>query len=137
MNRTNFNSLWPSLTASFFSESALQRGTEEIPVNISEAEQQFEIELILPGFSKEDLDIQIEQDDFLKVAGNIPENQESESKVKRRRDFTQKPFEKSFRLGKNLDRKQIEASFRNGILKISIPKISRENSTNSISIPLN
>ena len=137
MNTASSHSIWPSLTGTFFSESTLLCGQEEIPVNISEEEQQFEIELILPGFSKEDLDIQIEQDDFLKVAGNVPENQESESKVKRRRDFTQKPFEKSFRLGKNLDRKQIEASFRNGILKISIPKISRESRINSVAIPLN
>jgi HSP20 family molecular chaperone IbpA len=137
MNTASPHSIWPSLTGTFFGESTLLCGQEEIPVNISEEEQQFEIELILPGFSKEDLDIQIEQDDFLKVAGNVPENQEPESKVKRRRDFTQKPFEKSFRLGKNLDRKLIEASFRNGILKISIPKISRENRINSVTIPLN
>jgi HSP20 family molecular chaperone IbpA len=117
---------------SFYGESRMHDCPEEIPVSISEEELQFEIELILPGFSKENLDVRMEQDDFLTVSGNVVEN-----KIKRRRDFTPKPFEKSFQLGKNLNRKHIQASFQNGILKISIPKISRESSRNSVTIPLN
>jgi HSP20 family protein len=136
MNRHNFFPAIPFLSGGF-SENAFTKSDKlHIPVNIAEEADRLEIELALPGFSKEQLDLNLDDNNLLKIEGKVPDNEQSSQSIRRRNEFSVKPFSKSFRLGKGLERKGIQASFLNGILRISIPKISRETKNESIAIPL-
>jgi HSP20 family protein len=86
--------------------------------NISETETGFNIQLAVPGFSKEDIQITLE-DNKIKVSGK-KEIAESTKFVKR--EFNYSTFERVFTLPEHVNADQINASSDNGILSIVVPK---------------
>lgn len=91
---------------------------------VSEDENQFKIEFVVPSLSKQDISIYLE-DDVLKVKYERPE------------DSTQKytpSFEKSFTLPEDINDKKIDAKVENGILTILIPKLKKKTTQRTISI---
>lgn len=95
-----------------------------VSYNVSEDENQFKIEFIVPSLSKEDISVSLE-DDLLKVKYEKPE------------DSTQKyvpSFEKVFTLPEDINDKKIDAKAENGILTISIPKLKKKTTQRTISI---
>jgi HSP20 family protein len=89
--------------------------------NILETGQDFRIELSVPGFSKNDIRINLEGQ-ILKVSGeaqNTPDNQD-ERYI--RREFSRQAFSRSFRLSNWVDASGINAKYENGTLLLTIPK---------------
>ena len=85
----------------------------ELPYNVKETENDYTLEVSLPGFEKTDLNIRVEND-LLTISHN--KNQSSET-------FTWKhDFTKSFTLPKYVNTKKVTASLENGILNIVLPK---------------
>lgn len=108
---------------SFFDESLFDSSNEEyLPaVNVKDMDNTFELEIAAPGYSKGDLEIQI-QDNYLKVIAKT-ENEEVENNENyTRKEFSQSAFKRSFYLPENIDQEHIEAEFKNGLLKLSLPK---------------
>ena len=82
--------------------------------DIYENEEAFVIELAVPGYSKKDIEISVE-DSVLKVNGKRElANKETEE------------FASGFQLAKNLDLNGIEARTENGILSLKLPKAKKE-----------
>jgi HSP20 family protein len=88
-----------------------------VPANIIENGDQYLIELSVPGFSKEQISIKVDKD-VLVVKSDRKEN---EGVKYVRREFGSANFERRFVLSKQIDSDKISASFRNGILEISLP----------------
>ena len=91
--------------------------------NVSESDKEFNIELSVPGFSKEDIKVEIEKD-VLKISATSEEKKEekdSEDKILRQ-EFRSSSFTRSFSLPENVDIENISALQENGILRISLPK---------------
>tara|TARA_B100001179_G_scaffold232951_1_gene228076 strand:- start:304 stop:678 length:375 start_codon:yes stop_codon:yes gene_type:complete len=74
-----------------------------------EKDNQFQIEIDAPGFSKKDLGVTIEED-FLNVKGKVDVGG-------RKRDI-----DKKYKLPENVDKTKMSACLKNGILSITIPK---------------
>ncbi len=91
-----------------------------VPVNIREEEKSFHIELSVPGFSKEEIRINVEKN-VLTVQSVQNENQETKENYLSR-EFKKGSFGRKFNLPKNVDQDQISAVFTNGILEITVPK---------------
>jgi HSP20 family protein len=91
-----------------------------VPANISEEENSFRIELYVPGFSKEDVKINV-QKNILTIQSVKSENPEKKSGYLSR-EFGIRNFERRFSLPKNVNSDEISAVFNNGILEITIPK---------------
>jgi HSP20 family protein len=91
-----------------------------VPVNIREEEKSFHIELSVPGFSKEEIRINV-QKNVLTVQSVQNENQDSKENYLSR-EFKKGSFERKFNLPKHVDQEQISAVFTNGILEITVPK---------------
>ena len=89
--------------------------------NISETEKSFKIEMSVPGYSKEDFNLHVE-DNLLVVSVEKEETKEEEKDNFVYHEFNVNNFKRSFRLSKNVDSNSIEANYENGILKIEIPK---------------
>ena len=101
-------------------------GTENLntnfpPVNIKENETNFELELIIPGFKKEDFNIEIE-DAILTISSAIKTENEEDKNTYTRREFSIKSFKRAFTLPDSIDEATINANYENGILAISLPK---------------
>lgn len=86
--------------------------------NIYESEIGYEIELAIPGFSKENVEITIENDK-LKITGT---RELMEAKKTFRSEYPHTKFERNFNLSKEIDQDNIKATFENGILLVTLSK---------------
>lgn len=102
------------------------------PVNITEKDDQFIVEVQAPGWNKEDFQIKIEED-VLSISAHTPKAEKTEaadeSEVKAepvsksvRKEFSRKNFKRSFTLSDKINREGIEAIYNNGILTVSLTK---------------
>ena len=102
-------------------------------VNTRETEENYHIEVELPGVKKEDVDIKIDGN-VLTIAGerNVKEEVKDEDyhKIESRYGL----FSRSFTLPERVDTSNIEAEFINGILEITIPKLKIDTSSKKIEI---
>lgn len=89
--------------------------------NIIENEKDFVIELAVPGMSKEDFNIKLE-DDILSISVEHKEAEENEEKNYSRREFRYDGFTRSFSLSENINQEKIKADYKNGVLSITLPK---------------
>ncbi len=89
--------------------------------DVSESENTFELNLDLPGMTKDDIDISF-HDGVLEISGDRSlERNESEDSVFR---FERKSgkFSRTFTLGKAIDTLSISASYEAGVLTVTVPK---------------
>jgi len=97
--------------------------------NVYQTDQDYTLELALPGLSKKDIDIKVDKDVLI-----ISSSKEAEADRNfRLREFQYGTFERRFRLSETIDKENINASFKNGILKLTLSKIEKP-SPKSISI---
>jgi len=96
--------------------------------NIAENEQAFQLEMAVPGFSKEDFRISLEKD-TLTISTELKNEEKSEDKKEekdetayRMREFNCHQFSRSFSLSESIDKDGITAEYVNGILTITLPK---------------
>lgn len=98
-------------------------------MNVSESDEDYEIELCVPGLTKEDLNLSIDSDDNLvieMVEGEKKEQQLKEGRHFLRREFGQLQFKQLLRMPENVRRDDISATVANGILRIVLPKYTEE-----------
>lgn len=111
----------PDLMNEFFgmeSHSAPKR--IEPGVNIMENEDAFSIQMALPGFSKEDINIDLDEN-VLKVSGR--KNAEESKDIQYwRKEFLQGEFEKQFIVPDSVDTDKISGSMEEGVLNLTLPK---------------
>jgi len=91
-------------------------------MNIKEHESDFEIEFAAPGFSKKDFKVTIDGD-FLKVIGQISNEEEEKEEDYTCKEFSYNHFERSLKLPMTIDKeKDIRATYKNGILRLTLAK---------------
>ncbi|KQM77885.1 heat-shock protein [Pedobacter sp. Leaf216] len=114
-----FNDIFESVLGdTFFSD----RRTNNIPaVNISESNEEYHIELAAPGLKKEDFKISLERDMLTISTEQRMENNVSE-KTYNRREFSYSAFTRAFTLPESADVDNIQATYNDGLLKLTLPK---------------
>lgn len=90
-------------------------------VNISEDAKNFMVDVVSPGFKKEDFKIKVD-DDILTISAEAKTESTEEGKEYSRREYGYSSFTRSFRLPENAKDDSISARYEDGILKITIPK---------------
>jgi HSP20 family protein len=90
--------------------------------NIHETPEAYHLELIVPGRSKEDFKIQVEQG-LLTISFDKKEETSSQDGYKTiRREFEFKSFKRSFSIDDKVDVNGIQAKYENGVMKLLLPK---------------
>ncbi len=91
------------------------------PVNITEKDDLYELEIVAPGFEKQDFKIHLDNTLLTISAEKKPEEnvENGKSIVK---EFFAKSFKRSFTLDEKIDSEKIEAQYVNGILKVTLNK---------------
>ena len=101
------------------------QGSAYPKVNVYEYEDKVGIVAEIPGLNKKQLDVEVE-DGVLTISGDNHSTFEDEGAKVLRRELKQSSFKRSFELGEQLDGGNIAASFKDGVLSVSIPKIEPE-----------
>ena len=100
-------------------------------VNVKEDEKAYNIELALPGMSKEDIKIEIEKE-ILMISSETKESREKSQNGYNLREFGYQSFCRNFTLPDNAESEKINASFKNGILNVEIPKSKEDVKLNRV-----
>ena len=87
--------------------------------DIYEKEGKYNIEMDLPGFKKENINLDY-KDGYLKISA-VKEENENEDKKYIRRERSISECERDFYVG-DIDESLIKASFKDGILTVVVPK---------------
>lgn len=90
-------------------------------VNIKELDSQFEIELAVPGMKKDDFEIEVE-DSVLSISSTQEEEQVNEKGKFTRQEFSYSSFRRSFTLPDSVNPTKIDASYKEGVLLVLLPK---------------
>ena len=91
------------------------------PVNVKEYENAYEVELVAPGFLKEDFKINLENDILTISAGKKAEEKKDTAKQVRS-EYNFKSFKRSFTIDEKIDATNIDAKYVNGVLTLNFPK---------------
>ena len=89
--------------------------------NVFEHEKDFIIHLAIPGMTKEDFHMAIENNNLV-ITAEIEEKSEMEDEEFTRREYNFSSFRRTFMLPEYVDPDKVEAKYEAGILKILIPK---------------
>ncbi len=90
-------------------------------VNITDKKESYQIELAVPGFTKENFSLAVEKN-LLTISGEKAVEEKKEEEKVTRKEFHYAAFKRSFTLPKNVVSESIAAKYENGILVIEIPK---------------
>jgi len=90
-------------------------------VNIVENENEFLLTAEVPGMVDDDIDVEI-KDGVLSLRGHVKEEKETREDNYRIKEFRSQNFERSFRLGEQVDPEKVAAKLEKGILRVSLGK---------------
>ncbi|MCQ2400856.1 MAG: Hsp20/alpha crystallin family protein [Lachnospiraceae bacterium] len=108
-------------TRSFKSEKTF----DIMKTDIKENESGYEAMIDIPGYGKDEIQITLEKGNLTVSASKNNETEEKDEKSGYiRRERFSGSMQRTFYVGENLTEKDIHASFENGVLKLSIPKIT-------------
>ncbi|MBK8847258.1 MAG: Hsp20/alpha crystallin family protein [Bacteroidetes bacterium] len=115
-----FNGFFNDLMEDFISTNYARNTVPA--VNISETDNGFRIELAAPGLKKEDFKINVDNN-VLSISAEVKRESEQKGTSYSRKEFVYNSFKRSFNLPEQVTQNDITASYENGLLTISLPKV--------------
>lgn len=107
----------------FFDDNLFSRRERNLmKTDIREKKDKYIIDIDLPGFSKENINLSLDNGYLNVKAEAEKESQKDEDEKFVHRERFYSTCSRSFYVGENIEEKDIDAEFKNGILKISVPK---------------
>jgi HSP20 family protein len=129
MKRNEYLPSWSNFFNDFFDKDLLNWSNKHFSdtnttlpaVNIKEDDNGFEVEMAVPGMTKKDFKINLENNMLCISSEKKMEDEKSEGNYSRK-EFSYQSFSRSFALPESADDGKINAKYENGILYVSIPK---------------
>lgn len=126
--RRNQNWL-PSIFNDFFDNDWMEKANATAPaINVLENEKEYKVELAVPGMTKEDFDVHIDEENNLVISMEKKNEKKEDEKNGRylRREFSYSKFQQTMILPEDVDKEKISATVNNGVLDIELPKLVKE-----------
>jgi len=131
MTNTALATRWPRLGLSFndifepwsewFQDGALSKTMTVPNVNITEDKSSYNLSLAAPGLAKKDFKIEVEGN-MLTISAKKEENKEEKEGTFTRKEYNYASFSRSFTLPEVVAQDKVEATYADGILKMTLPK---------------
>ena len=103
--------------------------------DIKEKKDRYILDIDLPGFDKENITLSL-NNGYLNIHAKVDKEIEEEKYVRQERFHGE--CSRSFYIGDDIKENEIKADFKNGILKVEIPKKEIEDKSNEVKqIPIN
>lgn len=91
--------------------------------DVRESEKSYELDIDLPGFSKDEITVQLENGYLsISAAKGLDKDQENKDGKYIRRERYAGSMSRTFYVGDQLTEQDIQAKFENGILQLTVPK---------------
>ncbi len=100
-----------------------KRADRIMKTDVKEKDTEYEVDIDLPGFKKEDVKAEL-KDGYLTICaakGTDREEKKEDGKYIRKERYSGN-MSRSFYVGKNMTQEDIHAKFEDGILKLTVPK---------------
>lgn len=98
---------------------------DDAKFDIKEFNDKVEIVADIPGFSKDNIEINYEKN-HLTISGKLERKEEKENIKYLQKEITNRQFKRIFYLNDKFDVEKIEAIFKSGILTVSISKNKKD-----------
>jgi len=108
-------------TNDFFNDQFWSRKIEEPALNIKESNDEYQIELAAPGYSKKDFEVNIDNG-CLNISAKKTDTKEEKGETYSRKEFSYDSFQRSLQLPESVIDEKIKAKYENGILKFNLAK---------------
>ena len=89
--------------------------------NITENGDVFKVSLAVPGLKKNDFNINVEGN-MLTISSEKEESKDEKEGDYTRKEYSYSSFSRSFTLPEEVNQDKIEASYEDGVLKVTLPK---------------
>jgi len=120
LNREPFARLFENFLSEAQGEEVSNRNWVP-PVDIQETEEGYRLQAELPGLTKEDIDITLENN-VLRLAGERKFERDVKKESFHRVERTYGTFSRAFALPQQVNSEGVNATFENGVLTITVPK---------------
>jgi HSP20 family protein len=129
------NQTWlPDVFNDFFNNDWMIPTKATAPaINVMEDDKSYKIELAAPGMVKDDFKISVDEDNNLVISmEKKQDNKEGDKKEEQknvrywRREFSYSKFQQAISLPDNIRKENISAKMENGLLTVTLPKITEE-----------
>lgn len=124
----NNNQKFPSLFSDlldydkFFGNDFFKGFENTLPAaNVIEGEKSYKIELAIPGFKKEDIKVNIENE-ILTINAEAKTEKDEKNEKYTRKEFSYNSFSRSFQLPKTANSDKVNAKYEDGLLKLEVAK---------------
>ena len=91
-------------------------------VNVTETEKEFNLSIAAPGLEKKDFKVEA-MDEMLTISAEHEREEKESNERFNRREYNYSSWSRSFSLPENCNYGKIDAAYKNGELKIIIPKM--------------
>jgi HSP20 family protein len=91
-------------------------------VNVKETENEFVVEIAIPGIKKEDVKVELNEN-VLSISSELKKEENKSNDKYTRKEFSYSTFKRSFTIDEDaIDADNVEAKFENGILNVHLAK---------------
>ena len=91
-------------------------------IDVSETSKAIKVTAELPGMEEKDISVTIDED-YLVLSGERKEEKKEEKEEYYHREMSYGSFQRTIPLSAKVDTNKVEAVFKNGVLKINLPKL--------------
>ena len=97
-----------------------------VPVNVKESNGAYQLEVIAPGFEKNDFKVNVDAN-ILTVSAEKKTEEKNDSDIAKnerqvRNEYIYRSFKRSFTIDEKIDASTIDAKYVNGVLTLNLPK---------------
>ena len=125
--RNNFD-----LFDDFFEDDFFPRKEKNLmKTDIVEKKDKFILDIDLPGFEKENIKLSLDNG-YLNISAKVEKEDKKDDEKLLRQERFYGECSRSFYVGEDIKEEEIEAKFKNGILKIEIPKKEIEDKSKEV-----
>ena len=130
MMTTQRNQYWlPEVFNDLFDNEFLTKTNTTSPaINVVEKDNEYDVQYAAPGMTKDDFKVSLDDNGDLVI--NMEKKEENNEEKKHghylRREFSYSKFQQTMVLPDDVEREKINASVVNGVLKVNIPKLQKQ-----------
>ena len=103
-----------------------RKASRMMKTDIREKDDNYEVSIDLPGFKKEDITVEL-NDGYITInaSKNLDRDENKKGKLIRQERYAGS-MSRSFYVGENVQKEDIQANYRHGVLNLTIPKKATE-----------
>lgn len=126
-NNTNSNKTYGNTASGSTTSESVSVATYTPALDVVEDDQGFDLLLDLPGVSLENVSLELHEDK-LHVTGTKTVRGTAPGAIQHRVERTDGLFARAVKMPKQVDTERIEATFKDGVLHIRVPKLTKPSS---------